>query len=58
MRYIMLSVLAVFLSGCGFSGMSDKSTNVQSGVEETKQDCHPWCHNGWCSNHCDPLITN
>ena len=65
---IVISVLS--LTGCGNWGQhyltnisnknagSIKTTTPQTTTTPTQnQKCNQWCHNGWCSTHCE-TITN
>ena len=59
--FVIISML--MLSGCSF--MSQKLTDISnknagSLTSEPKpqagspaQKCNQWCHNGWCSTHCE-----
>lgn len=51
MRYIFI-LFILLLTGCA----SNAPTNVRGGAEQSPEDCHLWCHNGWCSKHCDPIV--
>lgn len=56
------------LSGCeewGSKVMTDISNKHdgslinprQPATAPIKQNCNQWCHNGWCSTHCEPIET-
>jgi len=47
-------ILAIgLLAGCA----TDVSTEAkQQGTKPIPQSCNQWCHNGWCSTHCDNVV--
>ena len=65
MRFIkLMSALLVIslLTGCTGSaamvgGVSRKYDSKQGMPSNQSQQCHQWCHNGWCSTHCDPVMS-
>jgi hypothetical protein len=57
---ILFVVLGVsLLSGCAYmTDVSNKNPDIQQTpvglkASEPKSVCKNWCHNGWCSTHCE-----
>gem|GEM_PF-4859341 len=63
--FILFGLLS--LSGCtgwGSKVMNDISNKhdgslitpqTQGTAAPSNQKCDQWCHNGWCSTHCEPI---
>lgn len=58
MRISRLFFLLIFLlSGCSafhqmMQGISTKHAEKAPPITQTPK-CNDWCHNGWCSTHCE-----
>lgn len=64
LKYIFIIAMIFLMGGCArvatqISGATQKyeSKNGMSS-SNNHQQCHQWCHNGWCSTHCDPVSGN
>lgn len=55
LKIFLTSAVIITLSGCAMMGGSDDSDKKPE--KPIPQNCNQWCHNGWCSTHCDPVIT-
>ena len=58
----LLVVLGIaLLSGCSmFGSYATSVSNKNPDTENTtpaNQKCNNWCHNGWCSTHCEPAVS-
>jgi hypothetical protein len=68
-RFVGIILGLMLLSGCSSMG-SEMMNSVSSkhdgslmkgGESKTaavaNKNCNQWCHNGWCSTHCEPVAT-
>ena len=67
-RFIFIVFGFSLLSGCsgwGSSVMTSISNKHdgslinppnQKAAAPSNQKCNQWCHNGWCSTHCEPVV--
>ena len=66
-----IAITLASLSGCGSfvdSSMQDASNkhdgslingnNSNSATTTNKKQCNQWCHNGWCSTHCEDVVNS
>lgn len=54
-KIIPIFTIILSLSSCA-GGYTAKSKEQP---QNTNVQCHNWCHNGWCSKHCEiPIQTN
>lgn len=65
-RSIFILLIVLCLSSCSgwesyfAQNISNKHDgSLIKGKKQTpatqKQDCHQWCHNGWCTTHCEQM---
>lgn len=50
----IIKILFVVLSIGLLAGCAMDSDNTKKPLP---QDCNQWCHNGWCSTHCDQVVS-
>lgn len=61
---LIISVVAVsLLVSCSYmTEVSNKNPPIQTpaGLKPAtpKTSCQDWCHNGWCSTHCESVGTS
>lgn len=66
-RFILILFSLLSLSGCSgwnsyMNSVSNKynqssdDVNAKSSVAN-KEKCNQWCHNGWCSTHCEQVTS-
>lgn len=67
-RFIFIVLMCLSLSGCGawthqmLTNVSNKNDGsvIQSDKNHTgtasNKQCNQWCHNGWCSTHCETVV--
>lgn len=49
-RLIFVAVIVSMLASC--ASLMPNTTHKKL-TTPTDSSCHNWCHNGWCSKHCD-----
>jgi len=60
-RFLLLPLIAALLCACtGFQNfiqdVSNKSQPAAAApAAKPAQQCNQWCHNGWCSTHCEDV---
>lgn len=58
LQIIFMVVAVAMLAGCSYmTSISNKNPPMQTTAKGLKQAeptavCKNWCHNGWCSTHC------
>jgi len=56
-RNMLVILTVVMLSACSsvgqyMTGVSNKNPDAVKSAD-SNQKCDNWCHNGWCSSHCE-----
>jgi len=49
-----LIIVVALLAGCDF----ENSDGVRKSANPQNKQCNQWCHNGWCSTHCDDVVAS
>src|SRR3990167_1813904 len=58
-QILFIAISISMLAGCSYiTSVSNKNPDIQTtpkGLKaaEPKTSCQNWCHNGWCSTHCE-----
>lgn len=61
---LIISITATsLLVGCSYMNeVSNKNPTIETPVglkpATPKTSCQDWCHNGWCSTHCENISTS
>lgn len=60
-RTLFAVIALLLLTGCATlsnyaTGISNKNPDTVVKTEPA-QKCDTWCHNGWCSEHCEPAVS-
>lgn len=58
--FLVISVVLGFsmLSSCSqyLNQQSNSAMNANAQSSKPNQICNKWCHNGWCSEHCEDVV--
>jgi hypothetical protein len=52
LKIVLVGAALAVLSGCSLMEPTPVAKPVVA-----KPGCHQWCHNGWCTTHCDEIVT-
>ena len=53
---LALIVTSIFLlAGCEMDGSASAKKEAAKPIP---QNCNQWCHNGWCSTHCEDVVSS
>lgn len=61
-RYVFIILGILSLTSCtsmfGSYSTAVSNKNPDTAIQKpVNQHCNNWCHNGWCSTHCEPTTS-
>ncbi len=52
LKIVVVASSLMLLASCAMNAPATKPIPNPGGASAA---CHDWCHNGWCSTHCENL---
>ncbi|MDP1574509.1 MAG: hypothetical protein Q8L78_06220 [Coxiellaceae bacterium] len=55
LKIVLIMAGILLLAGCG---MDESTAAKKAAAKPIPQNCNHWCHNGWCSTHCEDVVAS